>query len=428
MNPAFIFLIAFVLLLSPIKLLAQSQINGSMTDYFANPVIEDGKRNIILQNRCGNRLTMMLYDEQTNLEFVYKPNAFRRKEYAARNFSNRDIFTLLFKAVKWPMINASNIVGFDYDPFVTRLKMKNQWEAQNEITVVNIADENVFAISAKAPLLIAIKPHRTFEVKNGLLTENFTDRGESIVSYVAFENIVQNRFRVLDDGTYVIQIFENEVVLFGGEENDYQVQRVLNRLKNKSLTELIAQNEQQLASIMNQGVVHFTNPDFQKVLDINHRVVYLESTKAVPVSVRLTAFITLIWVRDGSMTSSLMARAGNPELIKKWTQFLLNNPSITRKADNTLVPEFLQIVGSRWTRSEDDGIFYAMLSFFSYFKTTGQDDLIQGKEFQVLLDAIDRYLEKTLEQGQKTDRQQHRWRNPIEKRSILRVRCGKRKL
>jgi hypothetical protein len=388
-------LILILLLLVPIRLFAQDQINGSMKDYFANPVIEDGKRNIILQNRCGNRLTLLIYDDRTNLEFIYKPNAFHRKEYAARNFSNRDNFTLLFREVKLPMINAGNIVGFDYDPFITRLKMQNQWDAKNEITVLNIADENVFALSAKTPLLIVVKPHNKFEVKDGLLMEQFTDRGENIVSYIAFDNIVQNRFRVLQDGTYVLQIFENEVVLFGGEENEYQVHRALDLLKDKSLAELITRNEEELASKMNQGVVHFSNPDFQKVLDINHRVAFSGIDEGGACFGALNRIYYLIWVRDGSMTSSLMARAGNPEFIKIWTKFLLNNPSMIRKDDNSEVPEFLQIVGSRWTRSEDDGIFYATLSLFSYFKTTGQDDLIQGKEFKILLNAIDLYLEKT---------------------------------
>lgn len=394
-------LLLFCVLIFPLRPFAQGQICGSMSDYFANPVIEDGKRNITMQNRCGNRLTLLIYDDKTNLEFTYKPNAFRRKEFEARNFSNRDNFTLLFKEVKWPMINAANIFAFDYDPFITRLKMKNQWGAKNEISIVNIADENIFAFSARTPLLIAIKPHTSFEVKNGLLMEHFTDRGEDIVSYIAFNDMFQNRFRVLQDGTYVLQIFENEVVFFGGEENEYQVQRALKRVKNKSLTELIRQNEQLLASKMNQGVVHFSNPEFQKVLDVNHRIVYSGIDEGGACFGALNRIYYLIWVRDGSMTSSLMARAGNPEIIKIWARFLLNNPSLIQKEDGTIVPEFLQIVGSRWTRNEDDGIFYAALSLFSYFKTTGQDDLLQGNEFTIFLNGVDRYLERTWDTNKK---------------------------
>jgi len=392
--PVNLWFIIFLIIISS-GLSAQNQINGSMKEAFAKPVIEDGKRNITLQNRCGNRLTLLLYEDKTNLEFIYKPNAFRRKEYAARNFSNRDNFTLLFKEVSMPMVNAGNVVGFDYDPFITRLSLKNQWEAKNEIAVLNVADENVFGISAKTPLLITIKPHVKFEIRDGLLMEQFTDRGENIVSFVAFENMVQNRFRVLQDGTCVIQIFENEVVFFGGEENEYQTHRVLDRLLGKSFPQLISENEKILVPKMNQGVIHFSNPEFQHVLDINHRIAYSGIDEGGACFGALNRIYYLIWVRDGSMTSSLMARAGNPEFIKIWTKFLLNNPSLIKKEDGSIVPEFLQIVGSRWTRSEDDGIFFATLSLFSYFKTTGQDDLIQGSEFPTLLNAIDQYIQKT---------------------------------
>ncbi len=389
------FIIFLFILVLPDKVLTQTQINGAMPSIFASPMVEEGKRNIILQNRCGNRLTVLLHDKHSNLEFTYKPNAFRRKEIEARNFSNRDNFTILFKEVVLPMIDASNVVGFDYDPFLTKISVKNQWEAKNEISFLNIANENAFAIAAKAPLLIAIKPHKGFEVRNGLLMEQFTDRGENIVSFVAFSNFSTNRFRVLSDGTYVIQIFENETVFFGGEENEYQMQRTLENLKNRTIGQLITRNESLLAPKMNQGVVHFSNREYQKVLDINHRIVYSGIDEGGACFGALNRIYYLIWVRDGSMTSSLMARAGNPELIRIWTKFLLNNPSIIQKDDSTQVAEFLQIVGSRWTRSEDDGVFYSALSLFSYFKTTGQDDLLQGQEFSVLLKAIDRYLEKT---------------------------------
>ncbi len=391
--------LVFILLIS--KSFSQQQINGAMKDYFANPVVEEGKRNVILQNRCGNRLTLLAFEDRTDLEFTYKPNAFRRKEFRARNFSNRDNYTLLFPSVRFPMVTAKNIADYGYDPFLTKIKVDNQGDAKNEIVIINMADENVFAITARSPLLIAIKPHTKFEVQNGLLTEKFIDRGEEVVSYIAFQSMEQNRLRVLSDGTYIIQLFENEVVFFGGEESQYQVNRVLDRFKGKSRNELIAFNEALLAPKMNQGVITFNQPDFQKVLDINHRVAYSGIDEGGACFGALNRIYYLIWVRDGSMTSSLMARAGNPELIKIWTPFLLNNPSVTKMDDGTSIPEFLQIVGSRWTRSEDDGIFFAALSFYTYFNTTGQDDLLQGKEFPLLIEAIDRYLEKTWKEDKK---------------------------
>ena len=389
-------------LMSSFSMIAQPvNINGAMNSIFASPVIEEGKRNIILQNRCGNRLTLLVFDDKTSLEFIYKPNAFRRKEYRARNFSNRDNFTLLFPEASLPMISNGNIASYEYDPFVTRLKIQNQHGARNEITVVNVADENMFALSASAPTVLTFKPHRQFAVTSSLLYEKFVDRGEEIVSFVAFRNMEQNRFRVLKDGTYVLQLFENDVIFIGGEENEYQMHRAIHRFDEKSPEEIIAENERRLAPQMNQGRIYYRNPDFQRVLDINHRVVYSGIDEGGACFGALNRIYYLIWVRDGSMTASLMARAGNPGLIKCWAPFLLNNPNVVRRQDGTTAKEFLQIAGTRWTRNEDDGIYYAVMSLYTYFKTTGQDDLFSGDPLPVLIEAVQNYLSKNWDSNRK---------------------------
>ena len=385
----------------------------SMPDYFTRPMVEEAPRNIILQNRCGNRATLMFFEEHCDVQFVYKPNAYRRKEHRARNFSNRDNYTELFSQFRLPRLKESFVKTWDYDPFVTRLETETPWEAKNNITVVNIADENAFAISAKAPLLIAIKPHSEFSVENGLLTEKLTDRGEDLVSFIKFNGFEENRYRVTTSGEYVLQMFENEVIIVGGEENEYQVERAVRNLEDYSLDELIARNERVLEPKMDKGLVSFNNSDFQEVIDLNHRIVYSGMDEGGACFGALNRIYYLIWVRDGSMTSSLMARAGNPELIKTWTRFLLNNPSVITKDDGEKVEEFLQIVGSRWTKNEDDGVFYAALSLFTYFQTTGRDDLLRGAEFETLLTAIDHYIEKVWDAERKMTISDTRGETPL---------------
>lgn len=95
-----------------------------MKTIYREPLVEEGKHNIILQNRCGNRLTMLCMEDDMQLEFVYKPNAYRRKEYQARNFSNRDNQTVLFQGFELPEIKAAYISKFDYDPFDTKVHIQ----------------------------------------------------------------------------------------------------------------------------------------------------------------------------------------------------------------------------------------------------------------------------------------------------------------
>ena len=210
-----------------------------MDDIHRTNQVEEGRRNVILQNRCGNRLTALFHEASVELEFVYKPNAFRRKEFRARNFSSRDNLTTLFRSARLPEIRADFVKEFVYDPFLTTVRTESPARAKNSISFLNVADENVFAITAHCPLLLTFEPHEEFSVEDGMLYEEFTDRGEDIVSFVAFEGFERNRFRLLEDGRHVIQIMRDEVVLVGGEENVSQLDRLLDKLAGLSRQELI---------------------------------------------------------------------------------------------------------------------------------------------------------------------------------------------
>ncbi len=369
-----------------------------MESYFREPQVEEGKRNIILQNRCGNRLTLLCHDDHCAFEFDYKPNAYRRKDYRARNFSNRDNNTQFFKQFTFPDIHTDDIQGFDYDPFHTVLHSKNEASAQNEIHLINLAQHNAFVISARCPLLIGIKPQHSFVVSNGLLSETFGDRGERIHSFIAFTNFEENRYRVLDDGTHVLQLMENDILLVGAEETEYLAQVCIDTFANKTLNEINELNEADLHRDLRHGLQRFNDPDWQRIFDVNQRVVWSGLDQGGACFGALNRIYHLIWVRDGSMTASHFALAGNTDSIKIWAPFLLANPSKTLQDDGSYREEFLQIVGSRWTKAEDDGLFYTCWSMFTYFRCTGDDQLIHGEALPLLLRCAQAQLEKCWEQ------------------------------
>ncbi len=356
-----------------------------MKSFYRDPQVEEGVRNVILQNRCGNRLTLLIHDDRTDLEVVYRPNAFRRKEYRARNFSNRDVFTTAFGRIWLPEIVAGELTEVGYDPFVTRLSVQSPTGAANNLTFVNVADENAFVLAADRPMLIALLPHERFEASDGLLVEHFADRGEQIVSFVLFEGFETDRYRVLDDGTHVLQVFENEPVIVGAEENDYQVGRALDRLGAMDLDELIASTERAIAPPVARGRAVTNDADLQRVLDVNRRAVWSGLDAGGACFGALNRIYHLIWTRDGSMAASTLARAGWPDLAEIWTPFLLANPSRRLDERGRRVEEFLQIVGSRWTKTEDDGIYYAVLSLYSLYQASAAADaLIEGGALEQL--------------------------------------------
>jgi hypothetical protein len=368
---------------------------------FREPQIEEGQRNIILQNRCGNRLTLLLHPTHTDLEWVYKPNAFRRKEFRARNFSNRDNFTTLFAQFTWPDIHAGNVTEYDYDPFVTRLTMHTPTQARNRITLVNIPDENCFAIAARQPLLIVIKPHERFVATDGLLTETFVDRGETITSFMKFPSFEANRYRVLDDGRHVLQILENEILLVGGEENEYQVRRVCACLGHLDLPALVAHTEKVIAPTLAHGRLNLPNDkQLESTLELNRRFTWSGLDEGGACFGAVNRIYHLIWTRDGAMTAAAFARAGMPDLARIWTPFLLANPSEVRDEAGTLRREFLQLVGTRWTKAEDDGVYYAVLSLFTLVHTTGDDALLCDGTLERLLESLDTAIATRFDQAE----------------------------
>jgi hypothetical protein len=365
-----------------------NSISVSKTIY-RTPEIEEGKHNVVLQNRSGNRLTLLVHDDRTELEWVYKPNGFRRKEFRARNFSSRDVQTTLFRASVLPEIDAGVIENFDYDPFVTRLEILAPSTARNLITVINVADENCFAIAADRPLVLTFAPHQQFEVRDGRLSEHFSDRGEPIVSFVFFEGFEDNRLRFLDDGSAVVQIYENELVFVGGEENETQIARLERKLRPLSLPQLLERNEKLLGATLKKGALKVVDADFQRVIDLNRRIVFSGLDAGGACFGALNRIYYLIWNRDGSMTTAMAARAGNPDFLRVWAPFILANPAMRRDENGEKIAEWLQILGSRWTKSEDDGIYYAALSLYTLFQTTGDSDFLDSPEWETLLRALD---------------------------------------
>jgi hypothetical protein len=366
-----------------------------MQSEYRDPMVEEGIHNIILQNRCGNRCTLLAHDDRLELELVYKPNAFRRKDFAARNFSTRDNFSTLFRSVCLPDWSAASCSHFAYDPFHTRIDLATEVGAKTSLHLVNICDENVFAISAPAPLLLRIACHGHAELRDGLLLEKRHERGEDFIAFIAFPGIEQNRYRQLDDGSHVVQIYENDVLLIGGEESETQVNRVLRKLGQLTQEQLIQRNEQGLAADLRYARQIHSDPDWQRVADINQRVVWSGIDAGGACFGAINRIYHLIWVRDGSMTCCHSALAGDPEPLRIWAPFLFANPSRVRGGeDGSIREQFGQMVGTRWSKAEDDGLFYAAWTLFTHFQSTGDDRLLQSEALPLMLRGIDEQLDR----------------------------------
>lgn len=366
-----------------------------LSDVHRDPMVEEGLRNLVLQNRCGNRLTLLGHADRLELECVYKPNARRRKDYTARNFSDRDNFTALFTEACMPDLGVGAITAFDYDPFITRLDIGTPGGGRNRLTLVNLPHHNAFALGAPAPLTLTFTPHDRFTVTDGLLTEYWLDRGEPIVSFVVFDGFRANRYRRLRDGRHVLQLVENDVLLIGGEEGEHHVRHLLADLRPRTLDHLVSETEAQIKPTLDAGRLTLADDaETQRVVDLNRRLAWSAIDQGGASSGALNRVYHLIWTRDGSMSSAAMAQAGTPDLIRTWAPFLLENPSVMRGPDGQQAPAFTQLVGTRWSKTEDDGIYYALLSLYTLAECVGEDRALNDGTLDRLLDQLDHAIDR----------------------------------
>ena len=98
--------------------------------------------------------------------------------------------------------------------------------------------------------------------------------------------------------------------------------------------------------------------------------------RAGAIQAALTAIYYLIWVRDGTIISTYTALAGDTRFIEKWTPFLLSNPNIITDEEPKGYA-WLQIPGTVHTKWQEDGIFYAVHSAYTHWKTTVKDNYIK---------------------------------------------------
>lgn len=190
----------------------------------------------------------------------------------------------------------------------------------------------------------------------------------------------------------MLQIHGEECLIVGGEDTPMQAERVARRFRGATRARLRAELEAAIAPVLSTAAITHRDPAVQAVVDLNRRVVYSGIDAGGACFGALNRIYHLIWVRDGSMTTAMMARAGMPQLLQTWAPFVLANPSPMPDGAGGRVGEWLQLLGTRWTKSEDDGIYYAALSLFTLYETTGDQGLLHASVIDPLLASLDHNL------------------------------------
>ncbi|RLD11504.1 MAG: hypothetical protein DRI44_03350 [Chlamydiae bacterium] len=98
-----------------------------------------------------------------------------------------------------------------------------------------------------------------------------------------------------------------------------------------------------------------------------------------------------IWVRDTTIVNICTALSGDPQFLKRWTPYLLANPTpaeVEGKKYKTFI--IAPYAGRHIFKMEDDGPAYAILSAYAYWKLLGDDSKLA--EWYKTLDSAMQFL------------------------------------
>ncbi|MDX2188348.1 MAG: hypothetical protein SFY32_00670 [Bacteroidota bacterium] len=372
---------------------AQSSDDLSGLDRYAENSSQDGLQGqsfILMHNRKGIRIEYNL--NRKKLEMWVSPLAGKSNIYIDRNFSSRDDFTKLFDKISFPNLPYSQFEKCDYDPFHSIIYYKNG----QKLHIVSVFDKPAVIIWFEKPEVVDIKTDKQdkllkFDPKN--LSTQHPDRGK-ILGYIASLGTGEGSFihqkhydpfRSFYSRAY---LSANQTMVFVGDDISENVSSIANVLAFADVnTTLEANKTKIIAATRNGKITVKNNPDLQKILDINKKVLLSMQDESGAIRAALRYIYYMIWHRDGAMVNAFNGYSGWTNPLKDWTGFELSNPTVIEK-NGKKERFFGQLVAGKITKLEEDGPFYGIWSAFTYWTSTGDTKYLDGKYMSVLEDNI----------------------------------------
>ncbi len=352
-------------------------------------------KTILMHSRMGIRIELN-FDREGLLELWISPGAGRSLDYRDRNFSCRDDHTRLFDRISLPGLSAGRFRGCDYDPFHSAVRFEGQ-----TLHVLSLYERPGVALWCGQPQPVDLKSDKAdapLAREADLFEVRHPDR-DRVFSFVAALGPGAGEFRhqlVLDEGrsTYArAELAAGQVLAVAGGLQQEPVRSIARNIAAATPEELIADNEDKIEPALRPGSFRLKDrADMQRLLDKNRRVLLAMQDASGAIRAAINRIYYLIWVRDGAIIECFNAYAGAPEPLRRWTEFLLANPTVIEQEEPT-GRTFLMLVNRRITKWEEDGVFYAIWSAFTAWTQTGDDRFVTGERLAVLNDAMD-WLER----------------------------------
>ncbi len=328
------------------------------------------------------------------LEIWISPRPVSSRSHHDRNFSNRDDHTRLFDRIFLPGLRAEDFLGCRYDPFHLVAEFQRQI-----LHLVPLADLPAVALWCEAAQRVDLKSDKADRpvalANDGFLVEH-PDRGEVFI-FAAISSTARFFHQpVVEEGRSLyasVELPSGAPLLIGGFTRlEKGIMELLAARSRRSPEEILATNELAVEPLLRPGRFRLRGqPEWQRLLDNNRRVLAAMQDYCGAIRAALNRIYYLIWVRDGSMIEVFQAQAGNAAALRRWTDFLLFNPTVIKDQDFP-GKTFLMLVNPI-TKWEEDGVFFAIWSAFMAWTQTGEEAILSPARLRLLDDAMD-WLER----------------------------------
>lgn len=328
------------------------------------------------------------------LEIWISPRPGSSRDYRDRNFSNRDDHTRLFDRVSLPALRAEDFLGCEYDPFHVVAKFRQQ--TLHLVPLVHLPAIVLWCEAAQRVDFKSDKADRPIALAtDGFLVEH-PDRGEEFIFAAIAPSAHFGHQPVVDDGRSLycrVELPPGAPLLIGGFTRlEKGLLDLLAAHSRHTPEDILATNEAAIEPLLRPGRFQLREQtDWQRLLDNNRRVLAAMQDHSGAIRAALNRIYYLIWVRDGAMIEVFQAYAGHASALRRWTDFLLVNPTVI---DDPEFPgkTFLMLVNPI-TKWEEDGVFFAIWSTFIAWTQTGDDAIVSPSRLRLLDGAMD-WLER----------------------------------
>ncbi len=348
---------------------------------------------IFLHNPKALRIEYLV--DEARLILWWSPRAGASYEEQDRNFSNRDDHLDVFDKIVFSGLALTDFSCCEYDPYHTVVRYMHQ-----RLHIATLIDQAAVLVWTEQPQQVDFKTYRcdepvrqqtdAFQVRHAEPRDTFQFQallgpGQGSFTHQFLrdpERSTHARCQLEPDQTLVIGVH------LADDATSLPAMEKIARDRDQAM----AYTEKNLAGQVQHGQWHVPDQLAMNALrDMTIRSLHSAIDDSGALRASLKDIYYLLWIRDSAFCYGYQAMAGWPHRLAEWCRLLLHNPlQITDEPGVPSGPVFGQLVSRRFGKLEEDGIYYAVWSAFTYWTQTGDATFASGEHLALLQDCMDR--------------------------------------